>query len=276
MSEERQRLLAAHFMQGGTVRGATVLFETNIPTVLRNMLWLADACQRFHDEHVRNLKCTFVECDELTSIIHAKDENLPEGMKGLPQFGDMWTYVSICADSRLVINWRIGKHQNSDVVPFVDDLASRIPGKVQIHTDQLALYRPAFENSFGSRADYATTRKTMDGPVVGPDGQYVQPDLKEARIRSEFGDPDLEEVTTNHVERQNATLRGWNRTYTRRTLAFSKKLKNAGARLAINYFYYNFVHQHDALDGITPAMAAGVTDRLWSIRDAVKRVATSG
>lgn len=259
-------------MRGLTVRGTADLIETNIPTVLRNTAWMAEACQRYHDEHARNLKCTFVECDELVSVIYAKDENLPEELRGLAGLGDMWTYVAMCAESRFVITWKIGKHIPSDAQVFTDDLASRIAGELQVHTDQLGLYRPAFQNSFGARISYATTRKTMDGPKKGPDEQYVQPDLKEARVRSEFGDPDLEEVTTNHVERQNATLRTWNRAYARRTLAFSKKLKNAEARLAIVYFYYNFCHQHRSLDGITPAMAAGVTDRLWEIRDVVQLV----
>ncbi len=235
-------------------------------------MWMAEACLRFHDENVRNLKVKLVECDELTSFIHAKDENLPEGLKGLQTVGDMWTYVAMCPASRLVITWRIGKHLNSDVQQFTDDLASRIPGRVQIHTDQLALYRPAFALSFGDRVDYATTRKSMGPPKLGPDGQYEQVDFEEKRVRSEFGNPDLSQVTTNHVERQNLTLRHWNRNYTRRTIAFAKKIRNAQARLAINYFYYNFVHQHAALDGATPAMAAGVTNRLWDILDVVRLV----
>lgn len=262
-------------MRGSTIRGTADTIETNIPTVLRNIGWLAEACLRFHDQAARNLKCQFVECDELTSIIYAKDENLPEGLRGLATVGDMWTYCGMCADSRFMITWKIGKHIQPDVQAFADDLASRIPGRVQIHTDQLALYRPAFESSFGDNAHYATTRKTMSGPVIGFDGRFEQPDLEESRVRSEFGSPDLEEVTTNHVERQNATLRSWNRAYARRTLAFSRKIQNAEARLAVNYFYYNFIHQHSSLDGITPAMALGVTDRLWSIRDLVQLVRKS-
>jgi len=252
------------------IRGIAETIETNIPTVLRNIAWIGETCLRFHDQHARNLGCQFIECDELTSIIYAKDENLPEGLKGLPEYGDMWTYCAIDSDSRFMITWKIGKHLRAHVQVFTDDIASRIPGRVQIHSDQLALYRPAFESSFGDRADYATTRKTMSGPVIGLDGRYEQPDLTESRVRSEFGEPDLEEVTTNHVERQNATLRGWNKAYTRRTLAFSRKPSNAEKRLAVNYFYYNFIHQHRSLDGITAGMAAGVTDRLWSIRDLVR------
>lgn len=236
---------------------------------------MAEACLRFHDENVRNLKVKLVECDELTSFIHAKDENLPEGLKGLQTVGDMWTYVAMCPASRLVITWRIGKHTLTDAQLFTDDLASRIPGRVQVHTDQLALYRTAMEASFGDRLDYATTRKTMGDAKLGPDGQFEQVDFKEKRVRSEFGSPNLEVVTTNHVERQNLTLRHWNRNYTRRTIAFAKKLRNAQARLAINYFYYNFVHQHAALDGATPAMAAGVTQRLWEITDVVSLVSTA-
>lgn len=259
-------------MQGGTVRGATVSFETNIPTILRNVGWLADACLAHHDKHARDLKCKFVECDELTSIILAKEVNLPEELKGNREVGDMWTYTAMCAESRFMITWRVGKHLMSDTQVFTDDLASRISGRVQIHTDQLNLYRPAFESSFGDRADYATTRKSMEDAEKSPDGQFVQPEFKESRVRSEFGNPDLEKTTTNHMERGNATLRTWHRGYTRRTLAFGKKLQNVEKRLALTMFYYNFIHQHSALEGSTPAMVAGVTNRLWSIRDLVELV----
>jgi len=272
LSEERQRLLAVALMKGSTIRQTADLIETNIPSVLRNMMWMGKAALKFHDDTARNLKCKFVECDECTSFIYAKDENLPDELKGLNQFGDLWTYAAIDTQSRFMITWRIGKHISSDVQRFTDDLASRIPGHVQIHSDQLGIYRPAFEKSFGDKVAYATTRKTMSGPKIGLDGKYLQPDLTEARIRSEMGNPDMDKVTTNHVERSYLTLRTWNRGYTRQTIAFSRKPENAEARLAINYFYYNFIHQHASLDGITPAMALGVTDKLWSVRDFVQLV----
>lgn len=246
-----------------------MVIETNIPTVLRNIKWLAIACRDYHDKHARQLKTKFLECDELTSYIYAKEQNLPAGLKGFSEAGDMWTWCGLCTESRFMISWRIGKHLMSDAVTFTDDLASRIPGKVQIHTDQLGVYRPAFETSFGDRADYATTRKSMEDADKTPDGLFQQQEFVEARKRSEWGNPDMTKVTTNHVERANNTTRTWNRNYTRRTIAFAKLLANAEQRLALNYFYYNFVHQHSALDGITPAMAVGVTDRLWSIRDMV-------
>lgn len=272
ISEERQRLLIANIAQGHTIRGTAIALETNIPTILRNTAWVAEACQQYHDQHARNLKCAFIECDELFSNIYAKEDNLPEGLKGFREVGDMWTYGCMCAETRFMITWRIGKHIPSDVQIFTDDIASRIPDRVQIHSDQLNLYRRSFESSFGARASYATTRKTMDPATKTPDGQFEQVQFDEARVRSEFGEPDLEKVTTNHLERFHATLRTWNRAYARRTLAFNKKIKNAEQRLAINYFYYNFVHQQECLDGITPAMALGVTDKLWSIRDMARLV----
>ena len=239
------------------------------------MVRFGKACQKFHDEVARNLKPAFIECDEMHSITYAKDVNLPDHLKGSLTHGDMWTFCGMCTDSRFMISWKIGKHHlASEVRQFTDDLASRIPGKVQIHTDQLWLYKAAFEGSFGKNADYATTRKSMSESKTSPDGQFIQPDYRaaETRIRSEMGDPNMDAVTTNHVERQNLTVRTWNRRQVRRTISHSKKPENANAHLALHYFYYNYCHQHASLEGSSPAMAMGVTDKLWSIRDIVNLV----
>jgi hypothetical protein len=113
----------------------------------------------------------------------------------------------------------------------------------------------------------------MSGPKIGLDGKYLQPDLTEARIRSEMGEPDMGKVTTNHIERSFSTLRTWNPNYRRQTISFAKKPENAAARLALTFFYLNFIHQPEVLDGISPAMAIGVTNKLWSVLDFVRLVA---
>src|SRR4051812_6244508 len=110
MSEDRRRLLVASLVRGNSVRGTADMLETNIPTVLRNLIWIGRACQEYHDKHARNLKPKFIECDELHSIIHAKEENLPDDLKGLEDYGTVWTYCGMCSESRFMISWLIGKH----------------------------------------------------------------------------------------------------------------------------------------------------------------------
>lgn len=227
----------------------------------------------FHDRNVRNLTCTSIECDELWTFIYAKDKNLPDSLKGMPEFGDMWVYVAMCPVTKLVVNWLAGKRVPSDAAFFAEDLASRIPGRVQITTDQLMLYRPAFENAFGDRCDYATIRKTMGESNKSPDGKFTQPQLGEERQASVFGSPDMAKVRTNSIERKHLTLRTWSKRFNRSTIAFAKRIEGLDAALAMHFTYYNYCHQHRTLKGSTPALEAGVTKQLWCVEDIVNLVA---
>lgn len=256
----------ASLVQGGTVRGSAENAGVTLNTGLRNLVWVGNACQKYHDEHVRNLKCAHIQCDELWSFVYAKTDNLPEELKEDKTVGDVWTWTSIDPITKLIVNTHIGKHEPSDAKTFITDLASRIPGKVQISTDQLMTYRPAIEEAFGNRVDYATVRKVLDNTPKSPDGKFEQPPLKAMRQASVFGNPDLTKVRTANVERNNLSIRHFVRRFARSTIAFSRKIENKRAALALHVFYHNFCRYHPKISG-SPAMEAGLTDHLWSIRD---------
>ena len=192
LSKVKQAQIAACLVEGNSVRGTSRLLDVTLNTVLRHVGWFGDSCQKFHDEKVRGLKTTDIETDEMWSFVYAKTRNLPATLKENLDFGDMWTWISMCKHSRLAICWHVGKHDPSDAQIHIEDLASRIPGRVQITTDQLAQYRAVIENIFGPRADYATVRKTMGPTEQSPDAKYTQPEHKETRRFSVFGKPDME------------------------------------------------------------------------------------
>src|SRR5687768_17226195 len=127
-----QARIVAALVQGNTGRGIAEMFELNKRTVARNQLWIGEACQRFHDQQVRHLKCTHLQADEAWSVCWAKDRNLPEHLRGNPEFGEMWTWMAKCAHTRLLVAFHVGKHTYSDCLEFAHDIASRIPGRLQI------------------------------------------------------------------------------------------------------------------------------------------------
>lgn len=268
----KQALIAGHLVEGAGCRQTSRLCGCTLNTVLRNLVWIGEACYEFHDQVVRGLTCSRVEADELWSFVYAKDRVLHE----LPDekragAGTKWTWVAIDPDSRLVINWHVGDHEASDAQIFMDDLASRIPGRIQLTTDQLMHYLPAVQNAFGDRVDYATIQKKFKRTTLTPDGRYEQPILRGNRRKSHFGEPDPEQITTTSIESQNFVLRQTNRRYSRSTNMFSKRIRNMRASLALNYAYYNFCRIHPAIR-ITPAMAANLTTWVWEIEELIERV----
>lgn len=272
LSAEQQGEIISALVEGNTIRGTAKLVHVTRNTVTRYLLWIGEACQRFHDETVVNLKCRLIEADELWHFVHAKDKNLPPELLNNPDFGDCYTWIAMDPDSRLVTNWHAGKREYYDAQFFIHDLARRIPGQVQITTDQLTHYRTAIAEAFGTRADYATIRKKLGSIPKSPDGKFEQPGLKNVRRASVMGNPNPDLITTAHIERQNGTLRGASRRYARATYAFSKKLANAKAALAIHFVYYNFVRIHGAIR-VPPAMEAGLIEKSWEIEDMVALLA---
>lgn len=271
LSQLKQEMLIAALVEGNSVSGSARLAQVTKVTALRNLVWIGTACQKFHDKTVRDLKSTAVEADEMWNFIHAKGKNLPQALKGSRDHGDMWTWIGMCSISKLVIAWHVGKHDSSDAEIFAEDFASRIPGRVQISTDQLQRYRPAIENAFGTRADYATLSKKLGKTPETADGKYEQPKLKAERIASVYGNPNLDAVSTHSIERQNLTVRMSVRRYARATNAFARKIDNTRAALALHFVYYNFARIHSA-HRVTPAMEAGISDHVWDIDEIARLV----
>ena len=235
-------------------------------TILRLLTEVGDACTRYHDEAVRGLTCVRVQCDEIWSFCHAKERNIKPDKRRVG-WGDLWTWIGIDSDTKLVISYICGSRTPRFAYRFADDLARRIKSYVQISTDGLSMYNDALQYAFGVRMDHGQEVKTFGSEdLTKPDTRYSPSLVTSIRRRAIFGAPDLSTVSTAHVERQNLTMRMHMRRFTRLTNAFSKKIANHKRALALHFMYYNFCRVHQSLK-TTPAIAAGITDRIWTLHD---------
>lgn len=261
----RVQVLSA-LVEGNSIRGTCRMVGVDKKTVLRLIAEVGDACAAYHDENVRGLKCLRVQCDEIWSFCHAKERNIPFQDKG-EGVGDMWTWTAIDADTKLVISWLLGKRTLRFARLFADDLSQRIKSYVQISTDGLAVYKHAFQRAFRYRADYGTEVKVFGpGKTEEYDSKYSPAVVKEVIRKQVWGAPDPAYISTAYIERQNLTMRMSMRRFTRLTNAFSKKVENLQRSLALHFMYYNFCRKHQTLK-TTPAIAAGLTDRAWTLFD---------
>ncbi len=236
-------------------------------TVIKLLCEVGEACSKYQDEHLRNLNCKRVQCDEIWSFCHFKEKNVPADKKGQVGWGDHWTWTGMCADSKLMVSWMVGKRDYETAVIFMRDLASRLANRIQLTTDGLKVYLDAVDWGFGIDVDYAMLVK-MYGESTE---QKVEKRYSPAKYVSSTkqvikGDPDLKQISTSYVERQNLTMRMGMRRFTRLTNGFSKKAENLMHAVSLHFMYYNFVRIHQSLR-VTPAMEAGVSDHVWSIED---------
>ena len=255
-------------VEGMSLRATSRLADVSINTVFKLLVDVGRACQAYHDEHMRGLSCQRVQCDEIWSFVYSKQKNTPERLRGLPGIGDVWTWVALDADNKLAVSWLVGGRDAQYANAFMLDVADRLANRVQLTTDGHYAYLEAVEGAFGADVDYATLVK-MYGQA--PEGQrrYSPPVCVGAKKEKVNGGPDPKHVSTSYVESQNLTMRMHMRRFTRLTNAFSKKVENHAHAVAIHFMYYNFVRIHKTLR-VTPAMAAGVTERLWELKDIIR------
>ncbi|MEP6667862.1 MAG: IS1 family transposase [Chthoniobacter sp.] len=238
-------------------------------TICRLGVRVGNAGARVMDEQMRGLTCKTIQMDEIWGFIGKKQKNLRKGdeARGL---GDVWTFVSIDAETRMVPNYFVGKRDSYSANTFVSDLAERIDSeRVQISTDALAAYVDAIERGFGSDADYGQIVKTFGNADIEGQRRYSPAEIVRIRKGVVSGRPEWKHISTSYIERQNLTMRMHMRRLTRLTNAFSKKLENFKAAVGLHFAYYNFVRFHKTLR-MTPAMAGGVTNHAWTIRDLVE------
>ena len=235
-------------------------------TVLKLLRDIGPACDRYHNEHVLNLKSKRVQCDEIWSFVYAKQKNVPQEKRGFG-VGDVWTWTALDADSKLIISYLMGLRDAGYAFEFMQDVQSRLTNRVQLTTDGHKPYLEAVENTFGIDIDYAQLIKIY-GTELMDEARYSPPKCLGAHPKTIMGNPDDKHISTSYIERQNLTLRLMNRRFTRLTLGFSKKIENHIHALALYAFHYNFCKIHKTLR-CTPAMEAGVTGKLWEIRDIV-------
>lgn len=266
LNKEKQISVIGSLAEGASIRSIERMTGVHGDTIGRLAVRVGNACEKTLDEKMRNLSCAKIQCDEICGFIGKKQANLKPGdaRKG---FGDVWTFIAIDAETRLVPAYRVGKRDAYNANRFIDDLAGRLNDRVQISTDALSAYIDAIERGFGSGADYGQIVKTYTSSELDA-RRYSPPNILQVRRMVISGMPDPAAISTSYVERQNLTMRMHMRRLTRLTNAFSKKLDNFKAAVALHFAYYNFVRVHKSLR-MTPAMAAGVTDSIWSVDDLV-------
>lgn len=263
-TEDRARIL--HLLcEGMSIRAITRLTGASKNTVTKLLIDAGKACAAYHDANVRAVPAKRVQLDEIWSFTYAKQKNVPTAKAAPEAAGDTWTWTAIDADSKLIVSYLVGGRDAEYAMWFMDDLASRLANRVQLTSDGHKAYLEAVEGAFGCDVDYAQLVK-MYGPTITAPGRYSPAECTGAKKVRVTGSPDPQEVSTSYVERQNLTMRMHMRRFTRLTNAFSKKVENHAYAVALHMMYYNFVRIHKTLR-VTPAMAAGVSDRLWEIGD---------
>jgi IS1 family transposase len=238
-------------------------------TVLRTLLRAGDACMRLLDARVRRVPARYVEVDEIWTYVFKKEHRLTS-RDNQAERGDQYVFVGIDADSKLVISHCLGKRDPRTALALIDDLRSRVAGRVQLTSDGFRAYLVAVEAVFGADIDYAMLVKLYGNDYYRDASQrrYEPPSVMEATPTVINGQPDLARISTSYVERQNLTMRMMMRRFTRLTNAFSKKLENLRAQVALHFAHYNFVRIHQTLR-CTPAMQAGLTDHVWGLEELI-------
>lgn len=266
LSTEKRAQIVGALVEGNSIRATVRMTGAAKNTITKLLVDLGQACSDYQDEAMRNLPCTTLECDEIWAFCYAKQRNVPEEHKGTFGFGDVWTWTALCADTKLVPTWLVGERTLPDARAFMDDLASRLANRVQITTDGLNAYLTAIDLAFGWEGlDYAQLIKLYGNPEGrGAERRYSPAACTGVEVRPVRGRPDDAKISTSYVERQHLTMRMGMRRYTRLTNAFSKKIENLSAAVALHYMHYNFARPHQTLKGRTPAMAAGVADHKWT------------
>ena len=266
-SEKRAQALQM-MAEGISLRAATRLTGISRTTLLKLLEDAGQAFSEYQDRTLVNLPCKRVQVDEAWAFCYAKQKNVRTAKAAPEGAGDIWTWVGLDADTKLVASWYVGGRDSEAAMTFIDDLAPRLASRVQLTSDGHKPYLEAIEGAFGGDIDYAQLVKTYG---AAPEGQrrYSPAICTGARKFRVEGNPDPKHVSTSYVERQNLNIRMGNRRMTRLTNAFSKKAENHAHMMAIYFMFYNFVRIHQTLK-ITPAMAAGVTSKLWEMADMVK------
>lgn len=263
---QRVRVIKA-LVEGNSLRATARMTGVARMTVEKLLRDVSAACTAYQDEHLRNLTCKRIQCDEIWSFVYAKQRNLPVEKQEQFGYGDVWTWVAIDADSKLVVSWLVGDRGAKSAFALMDDLASRLAHRIQLTTDGHRVYLDAVESAFGSGVDYSMLVKIY-GAGRDTEATYSPAECISCRTVPIIGKPDPKHISTSAVERQNLTMRMSMRRFTRLTNAFSKKIENHRQSVALHFMYYNFVRIHQTLR-ITPAMAAGVTEKVWDVEDIV-------
>lgn len=264
--QDRARIL--HLLcEGQSIRAVTRLTGASKNTVTKLVVDAGHACTEYQDRVLRNLPSKRVQVDEIWNFVYAKNDNVAEAKAAPKEAGDVWTWTATDADTKLLVSWLVADRKVQSALTFMDELKERLANRVQLTSDGLRAYLVAVDTVFGDDVDYAMLQKIYGADPQG-EKRYSPAKCIGAQKREVTGAPDPNHISTSFVERQNLTMWMHMRRFTRLTNAFSKKIENHACAVALHSMYYNFVRLHQTLK-VSPAMAAGVTDRLWEMTDIV-------
>jgi IS1 family transposase len=266
LSTERRRQVIAALVEGNSIRATCRMTGVAKNTVVKLLVDLGTVCSIYQDHVMRDLTCERIQCDEIWSFVGAKQRNASPKQRA-EGWGDVWTWVALDADTKLVLSYRIGARDTREAMDFMLDLAKRLRHRVQLTTDGHDPYLRAVKGAFENDIDYAMLVKIYG---ASPEAQrrYSPPVCLGTNATVVSGEPDRDHVSTSYVERQNLTMRMSMRRFTRLTNAFSKKVENLAAAVSLHFMHYNFCRVHKTL-GTTPAAAAGIADHVWTLDELI-------
>ena len=267
LSKEKQEIVIGALAEGNSIRSIERLSGVHRDTIMRLGVRVGETCKRILDQKMRGLNCSRIEVDELWGFIgkkkfHASKTDRRQGL------GDVWTFLSIDPETKIIPSFLVGQRDHYHATAFMEDLASRLTNRIQLSSDAMVAYADAVERAFGASIDYAQIVKEYSSPAIEDQRRYSPAKLSAIYKTEIVGKPNPEHVCTSYIERANLTMRTHCKRLARLTLAFSKKLDNFKAAIALNLAYYNLVKTHGSLR-CTPAMAAGIETSHWTIADLV-------
>ncbi|HVT58956.1 MAG TPA: IS1 family transposase [Thermoanaerobaculia bacterium] len=265
----RRAAIVAALVEGVGIRSICRMTGASKGAVTKLITELGPPCAAYMDAAFHELPCKFLEVDEIWSFVYTKQKNVPAAVAGQFGYGDVWTFTAIDADTKLIPSFLVGPRDGGSATEFMQDLAGRLASRVQLTTDGHAMYLEATEDAFGAGVDYAMLQKIYASPTVEGQKRYSLAECIGCKVLPIQGNPNPARISTSYVERSNLSIRMGLRRFTRLTNAYSKKLQNHWAALAIYFMHYNFARIHSTIR-CSPAMAAGVTPHLWSIREIVE------
>ncbi len=269
LSTGKRALILGMLAEGNSLRATSRLAGVSINTVSKLLMDIGAACAEYQDRTLRDLSCKTIEADEIWSFVGSKQKNIPADRVGDPNYGDVWTWTALDADSKLIVSWYVGGRAFEDCMAFMEDLKGRLAGRIQLTTDGHQAYVAPVGLNFRQDIDWAQIQKTYRSDPSG-ERRYSPPVCTGIKTRILKGDPDPAKISTSYVERQNLTMRMGMRQFTRLTNGFSKKLDNHIAAIALHFMHYNFARPHKTLANPyprTPVMAAGVADHVWTLTE---------
>lgn len=267
LSQVKTAQVIAALVEGNSIRATCRMTGLAKNTVVRLLAEVGRACAEYQDRVFRNLPCRRIQCDKIWSFCYAKQKNVPAEKQGQFGYGDVWTWVALCAETKLVPSWLVGNRDAGTAFAFIEDLAGRLASRIQLTTDGLRVYLDAIESAFGSEIDYAMLVK-MYGSDPEAETRYSPVECIGAQVVRIGGRPDPKHISTSFAERQNLTMRMGMRRFTRLTNGFSKKVGNLEHAVSLHFMHYNFCRVHQTLR-VTPAMEAGIAKHIWSLEEII-------